>query len=381
MARLDTKLDSQLDSLLDSLVKRKVTQWIRSDIRALSAYTVPDPGKLIKLDAMENPYTWPDELVTEWLEILKHIPVNRYPDPNANDLKAALRSNMNVPSNMDLMLGNGSDEIIQIILMAVSGTDRVVLSPQPSFVMYNLIATYAGLKYVGVPITNNFELDMDAMKQAVKQHRPAVIFFAYPNNPTGNFFKRQDILEILEISDGLVVIDEAYHAFANCSFLEDLNEYDNLLVMRTLSKMGLAGLRLGLLAGHKKWLSEFNKIRLPYNINALTQKSTEFALNHGAIFSEQTRNICNDRDQMFDKLNKIEGITAYPSSANFILFRTPKGQSNIVFETLKSKGILIKNLGSADKLLSDCLRVTIGTPEENKRFLGVLSGIIWTHTL
>ncbi len=360
----------------DSQLEAKITQWIRPDIRALSAYTVPDPSELIKLDAMENPYSWPKELLAEWLDLLKTVSVNRYPDPNADDLKIALRNSMGVPSNMDLILGNGSDELIQIILMAIAQPGRVVLSPHPSFVMYKMIAAYTNLKYIGVPLKNDYSLDLPGMKRAIQQHRPAVLFIAYPNNPSGNLFKREDILEILAISDGLIVIDEAYHAFANCSFMNNLSQHNNLLVMRTVSKMGLAGLRLGLLAGHKKWISEFDKIRLPYNINVLTQKSVEFALNHGTLFTQQSEKICDNRDQMFQQLNKIEGIIAYPSSANFILFRTPKGKSNLIFDALKSDGILIKNLGSTNSLLRDCLRVTVGTAEENKRFLLALSGII-----
>lgn len=358
-----------------SRLENNITRLIRPEIQALSAYAIPDPGELVKLDAMENPYAWPEKLINEWLEILRNVSVNRYPDPNANALKTRLRTSMDVPQSMELMLGNGSDEIIQIIMMALN-PGQVVLSPAPSFVMYHMIATFAGLKYVGVPITNDFELDMNAMTRAIQEHRPAVIFIAYPNNPTGNLFKRQDILEILDISDGLVVLDEAYHAFADDTFMTELDQFENLLIMRTVSKMGLAGLRLGFLAGHKKWLSEFNKIRLPYNINILTQISAEFALNHHDLFSEQTRSICMDREKLLEELNKLPGLTIYPSNANFILLRTAAGESTRIFEALKSKGILIKNMRATEGLLKDCLRVTVGTPEENRRFLAAISAII-----
>ena len=358
-----------------SRLENNITRLIRPEIQALSAYAIPNPGELVKLDAMENPYAWPEELINEWLDILRNVSVNRYPDPNANALKSRLRSSMDIPQGMELMLGNGSDEIIQIIMMALN-PGQVVLSPAPSFVMYNMIATFTGLKYVGVPITNDFELDMDAMTRAIQEHHPAVIFIAYPNNPTGNLFKRKDILKILNISDGLVVIDEAYHAFADDTFMAELNQFENLLIMRTVSKMGLAGLRLGFLAGHEKWLYELNKIRLPYNINILTQISAEFALNHHALFSEQTSRICHDRENLLDELNRLQGLTVFPSNANFILLRTPAGESTRIFESLKSKGILIKNMGVTEGLLRDCLRVTVGTPEENRRFLTALSAII-----
>lgn len=353
-----------------------VSTLIRPEIRALCAYSIPDSSDLTKLDAMENPYAWPKDLVSEWLEVLKDVSINRYPDPDPELLKQKLKENMEIPGDMQIMLGNGSDEIIQIILMAVYGAAKAVISPRPSFVMYDMISTFTGMRFVSVPVTDDFELDPAAMKKAINEHDPAVVFIAYPNNPTGNLFKRQDIVDILEMNKGLIVIDEAYHAFAEQSFMQELSRYDNLLVMRTVSKMGLAGLRLGLLAGHEKWISEFNKIRLPYNINVLTQKSAEFAFNHYAMFAEQTRNICRDRDQMYDQLAKISGLTVYPSKANFILFKVPTGQSQAIFNSLKSQGILIKNMGASTGVLKDCLRVTVGTPAENKLFFDAISVII-----
>ena len=360
-----------------SSLEKTISEIIRPDIQQLAAYAIPDPGEMTKLDAMENPYTWPESLVQQWLQELSTAPVNRYPDPDAKELKERLRLCMDVPSDMDLMLGNGSDEIIQILLLAVCKPGQVVMSPAPSFVMYDMIATFTSMKYVAVPLDKEFDLDMQAMRQAITQHQPAVIFIAYPNNPTGNLFKRQDIEEILSLSKGLVVIDEAYHAFSDTSFMSDLPEHDNLLVMRTVSKMGLAGLRLGMLAGHKKWLTEFNKIRLPYNINVLTQISADFALRNNSIFDDQTAAICKNRDTMKKDLQQLSGITVYPSNANFILFRVANGSSAAdIFEHLKEQGVLIKNMKASQGPLKDCLRVTIGTPNENRQFLDALSAII-----
>ena len=350
----------------------RIKHWIRPEIQALSAYHVPDPGKLIKLDAMENPYHWPSELIEEWRELLLKAELNRYPDPGASALKKTLRKAMAVPPEMEIILGNGSDELIQMIAMAMSGSERTILAPEPSFVMYKMIATFVGMRYVGVPLQADFSLDMPAMLQAIEAAQPAIVFLSYPNNPTGNLFAKHDIESIIQASPGLVVLDEAYHAFAGDSFMDRLGQFDNLVVMRTVSKMGLAGLRLGLLAGSHHWLSEFDKVRLPYNINVLTQLSAEFALSYHAVLMQQTTQICKDREKLLQSLSAIDGITVYPSKANFILLRLPTGRAVEIFEGLKQHGVLVKNLHGASPLLMDCLRVTVGTAEENRALIAAL---------
>jgi histidinol-phosphate aminotransferase len=357
-------------------ISHKVEHWIRSDIRDIAAYHVPDPGDLIKLDAMENPYTWPEEMLDSWQQMVREIPVNRYPDPAARGLTVELRRAMGVPANMGVMLGNGSDEIIQILALALGGVKRVVLAPEPSFVMYQMIATFSGLEYVGVPLKADFSLDMAAMEQAIQQYEPAVIYLAYPNNPTGNLFAEEDVEAIIRMANGLVVVDEAYHAFAGSTFMDELGKYDNLLVMRTVSKMGLAGLRLGPLAGPNEWLEEFDKVRLPYNINVMTQAAAEFALKHIEVFNEQTRLIREERARLFAEMEQLEGLTLYPSAANFILFRVPAGRANAVFEGIKERGVLIKNMKASSGPLADCLRVTVGTAKENDVFLAALRAVL-----
>ncbi len=351
----------------------RVERWVRPEIRALNAYHVPDPGRLIKLDAMENPYTWPAYLRGEWLEMLQCVPMNRYPDPGAAELKAQMRQAFDIPAEMALLLGNGSDELIQLIAMAVQGPGRSVLAPEPSFSMYKMIATFVGMDYVGVPLrADDFSLDMAAMLAAIESHQPAVIFLAYPNNPTGNLFDEKDVEAILKAAQGIVVLDEAYTSFADGSFMSRLGEFDNLLVMRTVSKMGLAGLRLGLLAGPAAWLGEFDKLRLPYNINVLTQASARLALTYVDIFEQQTAQIRKDREKLMQALVAMEGVEAFPSAANFILLRVPQGRAQSIFDGIKSRGVLIKNLDGASPLLADCLRVTVGRPQENQLFLRAL---------
>lgn len=353
-----------------------VQSLIRPEIRALAPYHVPDATGMVKLDAMENPYRWPPEIISAWLEQLRSAPLNRYPDPEADTLRARLRESMAVPDQCEIVLGNGSDELIQMIALAVAMPGRTILAPEPSFVMYRMIAAFSGMNYVGVPLRKDFTLDLDAMRAAMVKHQPAVVFLAYPNNPTGNLYDEEAVRTIIEECPGLVIVDEAYHAFTGKSFMDALPRYPNLLVMRTLSKMGLAGLRLGALMGDPAWLTEINKIRLPYNINVLTQLSAEFALAHHDILTAQAEQIIAGRERLSAELRKLPGLTVYPSSANFILFRTPAGRATEIFDGLKRHSVLIKNLDHNGGPLKECLRVTVGTAEENRLFLTALKTVL-----
>ena len=351
---------------------KNVLSWIRPEIRALSAYHVPPAEGVTKLDAMENPYGWPEDLKQQWLERLQQVPLNRYPDPAAQDLKDRIRHAMNVPDDMSLILGNGSDELIQMICMAVAGPGRKVMSLEPGFVMYRIIATVLGMDYIPVALNNDFSMDLSRFMTEVDSHDPAVIFIAYPNNPTGNLFDEADIIQIINAANGLVVIDEAYFAFCGQSFLNKMRTFENVLVMGTVSKLGLAGLRLGFLAGPALILNELEKIRLPYNINVLTQASAEFALDNKHILDEQTQKIVADRERLFRQMQQMESITCFPSAANFLLFRIKEREANEVFNSLLDRKVLIKNLSSSGELLQQCLRVTVGTPDENERFISAL---------
>ncbi|MHB8347857.1 MAG: histidinol-phosphate transaminase [Acidiferrobacterales bacterium] len=355
-----------------SAIADKVMRVIRPEILALRAYHVPDATGLVKLDAMENPYVWPEPLKRQWLERLHDVAINRYPDPSSRALRDRLRESLGLPARLELLLGNGSDELIQLILMGVARPGACVVAPVPTFVMYEMIAKFLGLEFVGVPLAEDFALDLSAMKTAICVHRPAVVFLAYPNNPTGNLFDDSAMDAILQAAPGLVVVDEAYNAFALRSYMDQLGRYDNLLVLRTLSKQGLAGLRLGMLAGDPAWLSEFDKLRLPYNINVLTQASAEFVLSHAQILDAQTAQIRADREWLYHQLERLTGVHVWPSAANFLLFRTTRPAGR-VFAELRRRGILIKNLDSAGGALDECLRVTIGTSHENALFLDALA--------
>lgn len=361
----------------DTAVRDAIARWVRPEIRALSAYHVPPASGLVKLDAMENPYTWPEPVVEDWLAVLRAVGLNRYPDPGGAQLKRCLRAFFDVPDAFELLLGNGSDELIQMVAMAVSMPGRKALAADPAFSMYRMISLFAGLEFVGVPLTgDDLDLDPAAMLAAIEEHEPAVVFLDYPNNPTGGLFDEQVVRSIIEAAPGLVIVDEAYNAFSGATLMPWLAEYDNLLILRTLSKMGLAGLRLGLLAGRAEWIGEFNKIRLPYNVNVLTQASAEFAVAHRAMLEEQARCIRRDRERLYEALRARAGLTVYPSRANFILFRAPAGRGEELFNGLRDRGVLIKNLHGAGALMHDCLRVTVGTGEENRAFLEALDEVL-----
>lgn len=354
-------------------------QVIRPEILALSAYHVPLASGMVKLDAMENPYSLPADLRDEIARLAGDAPFNRYPDASAAMLKAALREALSVPSGVDIMLGNGSDEIIQIIALACAKPGAVLMSVEPAFVMFRMIATFARMDYVGVLLNADFSLDLDTTLETIARRQPAVIFIAYPNNPTGNLFDTGAISRIIQAAPGLVVVDEAYHAFADASFMDKLTQYPNLLVMRTLSKLGLAGLRLGLLAGKPEWVTQLEKLRLPYNVGIATQLIAGKVLQHREVLLQQAAVTKLERTAMSERLAALDGIDVFPSDANFILFRITHGNgAGQVFQELKKRGILIKNLDGSHPLLRDCLRVTVGTPAENNQFLIALQASLKT---
>lgn len=346
-------------------------QIIRDDIRALTAYHVPDSSGMVKLDAMENPYGLPPALRARIARLIEDATLNRYPDPGAGQLKARLRESFAAPEAAELLLGNGSDEILQMLVLAAARPGAVVLGVEPSFTMFRMISAFAGVRYVGVELRDDFALDVGRILAGIEQHRPGLIFLAYPNNPTGNLFDAAGIERIIAAAPGMVLIDEAYHAFAGRSFMARVPQQANLLVMRTLSKLGLAGIRLGVLAGRGEWIAQLDKLRLPYNVNTLTQLVACEVLQHDAVLTEQAAAIKLERGRLLRGLQEVPGLTAYPSDANFLLFRI--GNAERVFDGLKQRGVLIKSLHGSHRLLANCLRVTVGTPQENDAFLAALT--------
>ena len=347
---------------------------VREEIRALGTYHVADATGMIKLDAMENPYRLPTEVRERIARVAADAALNRYPDPNARELTAILRTSMKLPPGIELVLGNGSDELIQMLALTVAKPGAVMLGLDPSFVMFRMIASFTGMRYVGVTLNEDFTLDARKVIAAIAEHQPVLMFIAYPNNPSGNLFDSGALARIIEAAPGIVVIDEAYHPFAGASFVSRLADFPNLMVMRTLSKLGLAGLRLGLLAGRREWLQQIDKVRLPYNVGVLTQRVAAEVLRDDRVLEAQAARIRAERARVLTGLQRLAGVRAYVSDANFILFSVATAQS--VFDGLKQRGVLIKSLHGSHPLLANCLRVTIGTPEENDRFLDELGAVL-----
>lgn len=350
---------------------------IRPEILKRAAYQVADSAGYIKLDAMENPYPLPDSIRAALAQRLSEVALNRYPVPTYAALKQRIRAKLGVPAGYDVLLGNGSDELIALLSVACAKPGAVVLAPEPCFVMYAVSAELAGMQYVGVPLKPDFSLDLDVMLAAIRQHRPAITYLAYPNNPTGNEFSADDMVAIIRAvgDQGIVVVDEAYQPFASGSFMSRLPEFENLVVMRTVSKLGLAGIRLGYMSASDALLVEVDKVRPPYNINVLTQAAAEFMLDHLEILDEQAASIRQERTRLSAALAALPGIEVFPSAANFLLFRVnnPALDTARVIDGLLQRGVLIKNVGKMHPLLKNCMRVTVSTPEENRSFIEALS--------
>jgi histidinol-phosphate aminotransferase len=340
---------------------------VRPEILALKAYHVGESDGMVKLDAMENPYSLPQPLRRELAEVLSRVDVNRYPEPSGRRLRELLGRKMCVPDGMELLLGNGSDDLIQIITFALARPGAAMMYPAPTFVMYSMNATISGMRAIPLPLRPDFSFDSAEFIARMKVERPALVFIAYPNNPTGVLYPEEEVAKVIRAAEGLVVIDEAYHVFAGRTFMPRLPEFPNLVVLRTVSKLGLAGIRLGYLAGAPQWIAEFNKVRQAYNVNVLTQVAAEFLLERLDVLEAQAALIRSERETLGKSLSALKGITVFPSEANFFLLRLP--DADRAYEALKQQNVLVRNLHPG---LHNCLRVTVGTPDENRILLTAL---------
>ncbi len=347
---------------------------MKPEVRALTAYRAEEPRPdLVKLDANESPFPLPEKIRQELLRSLDQVAVNRYPDPKANRLRSILAAELGILPGQ-LVLGNGSDELIQLLLIAIGKPGAAVLAPVPTFVMYELIARGQGLHFEGAPLGPYFEPDLPGMIETIETSGPRVVFLATPNNPTGGVFSEAEILKILAVAPGVVVVDEAYGAYGGSTMLPHLVDQERLVILRTLSKTGLAGLRIGYIVTHPSLAAELEKIRLPFNVNAFSQAAAEVVLAHQDWIDANIREVVRERARVAGRLAGLPGIQTFPSEANFILFRT-RPPSHDVFEALLAEGILVRNLGSSPGL-RNCLRVTVGTADENDRFLDGLTRVM-----
>jgi len=370
----------------DALVARR----IRADVRAMQAYAVQDPQGMVKLDAMENPHRLSSELQAALGARLGAVALNRYPGARVQDLRQALAQYAQMPAGYDIILGNGSDELISLLALAcavgadpATGKRPVVLAPVPGFVMYAMSAQLQGLDFAGVPLTADFALDVPAMLAAIADTQPAIVYLAYPNNPTANLWNEADMAQVVAAAaqtGSLVVLDEAYQPFSSRSYLAIIRAqpqaHTHVLLMRTLSKFGLAGVRLGYLIGPNALMAELDKVRPPYNISVLNCECALFALEHANAFAAQAQEICAQRTRLLQALHQLPRLSAWDSDANMVLVRiaSPAGVDAAahVFEALRARGVLVKNVSKMHPLLADCLRLTVGTADENTLLLAAL---------
>lgn len=352
----------------------RIDRTLRQDVQSMHAYAIQPSAGLVKLDAMENPFRLPAALQQELGERLGAVALNRYPAESVARVQAALAQFIGMPAGCALMLGNGSDELISLLALACDVPGATVLAPLPGFVMYEMSARLRGLSFVGVPLTPDFELDEAAMLQAIESHRPALTYIAYPNNPTANLFDDAVIDRIVAAvgrQNGLVVFDEAYQPFSSRSWLQRMAAQPHVLVMRTLSKFGLAGVRLGYMVGAAELIAQVDKVRPPYNISVLNAEATLFALDHADEFARQAAILCEERVRLQAALAALPGVEPFPSEANMILVRVPDAKR--AFAGMKQRGVLVKNVEGLHPLLANCLRLTVGTPEENTLMLAALA--------
>jgi len=356
-----------------SALADRLRQVIRQDVQSMHGYAIQPSAGLVKLDAMENPFRLPPALQRELGERLSRVAINRYPAQCVADVVAALSRHVQLPAGCKLMLGNGSDELIDMLSVACNVPGAAILAPVPGFVMYEMSAKLRRLRFVGVPLTPDFELDRSAMLAAIERERPALTYLAYPNNPTANLWDDaviDDIVAAVGAQHGLVVFDEAYQPFSSRTWMQRLAAHEHVLVLRTLSKFGLAGVRLGYLAGAAALIDEIEKVRPPYNVSVLNAEATLFALEHADEYARQAALLRVERTRLQAALRAMPGVTAFPSEANMILARVADAKR--AFEGMKSRGVLVKNVSALHPLLANCLRLTVGTPDENTLMIDAL---------
>ena len=349
-----------------------IIKFVKKNIRGIKPYEVKKSACKIKLDANESPFEIPEGLYNKYILKSKDIilNINRYPDPEAKRLKEVVAKYYGVlPEN--LLQGNGSDELIYYLLVVFGGP---VLYPVPTFSMYGIISKALDEMCVEVPLDREFDLNIDKIFKIIKSHKIRIIFLSIPNNPTGNCFSSEKVLKIVDFCEkrAIVVIDEAYQPFSSKSgYIPLLDDYKNLLIMRTFSKIGFAGLRVGFLIGDGNIINEVNKIRLPFNVNSVSQSMLELFIKEKDFVNRNIKIITNERDILYKKMLKINGVKPFRSEANFILFKVKDSES--VYNKLLDRGVLVRNMKG---ILDGCLRVTIGKPEENKLFIDTLNNIL-----
>ena len=336
-----------------------IKKLVKPNVLKLKAYQAEEIPCKVKLDANESPYGF---------RVLNNIHTNKYPDPEAKELRKLFARGLKVKVE-NVLHGNGSDELIYNLIATFGGP---VLYPTPTFSMYGIIAQALDEKFTGLPLDEKFDLDMNGMNKQIIKSNPKLIFLSSPNNPTGNSFSSERILQILKKSKGIVVVDEAYQQFSSRkSFIPLLEKHKNLVILRTLSKVGLAGLRTGFMLAHEDIINEVNKVRLPFNLNSLSQKVAIDALKKPGELKARINKIVSERKRLFKEMSKMNGMCPFPSDANFILFHV--NNPDKIYNDLLKRGVLIRNMKG---IAGGCLRVTVGKPAENNTFIKNLKQLL-----
>jgi len=352
-----------------------VLKLIKPEVLALEGYSVAVPPHTIKLNQNESPYDLPDAIKEAFLERLRSSTWSRYPSQVPEELHAELRKALKLPPGIDILVGNGSNELIQALLMATveRGTDVVV--PVPTFALYRLIATVLGATVVDVPLNEDLTFDTERILEAATRSSAKVVVLCRPNNPTGTVIPLDGIVRLARQTNALGVVDEAYHDFADDNVLPLLFDHENLVILRTFSKaLRAAGLRIGYLLGHAPLVTQVGKAMVPFNVSLMAREAALAILRNRELLGEGIQTIVEGREALFQELAATKGITPVPSQANFICFRATV-PAQALFDALLKRGILVRNV-SHYPMLSDCLRVSVGTTEENRAFINALKAIM-----
>jgi histidinol-phosphate aminotransferase len=350
-----------------------LAKLIKENVRSLKPYAVENIQSEIKLHANESPFPPSKELHELFIISLKKFQLNRYPDPDSKNLKQSIAKKL-ATNTEQLVIGNGSDEIILLLLQVFCNEGDTIIIPDPTFAMYAIISQSLGVKTINVPLNSDWDINANQILETADKNSSRLIFLSYPNNPTGNCFSETEVRTVIEEFNGIVVMDEAYYDFSKKSFVREINKHNNIVVLRSFSKIGLAAMRVGFGVANTVIIQEINKVRLPYNSNMLSQSFAEHLINNFEQVQTQINYIIDERNRLIAELGNVESITVFPTDSNFILFQT-KYPANELFYHLLYNGILVRNLSSHPKL-NNCLRVTIGSKVENERFLSEVKSYV-----
>nr|WP_041276269.1 histidinol-phosphate transaminase [Desulfosporosinus acidiphilus] len=348
----------------------QIEELVRPEVRKFVPYKANHMPQCITLDANENPFPWPEGMREKLYAA--NIPFNRYPDGMAQELKQAIAGYVRL-SPEGILVGNGSDELIQLLLLTFGGGGKSMVIHPPTFSMYQIAARLTSTAVLEVPLLEGLYLDVEKMLKAAQSPDVHVLIICNPNNPTGSLFPREDILKLVRESGKIVVVDEAYAEFSGETLIPELANYPNLVILRTFSKaFGMAGLRLGYLLGQPGTIDLVNRTRAPFNVNSLSQKAGILALEYLPEYHKQIEIVTLEIQKLYQGLSLVPGLKVFPTKANFILFQ-PKDADRWVKELLQ-RGFLVRNMGNLP-VLGSCLRISAGLPEENEKFLKAVAEI------